>query len=159
MDPLIRRSGRPRCRGSASRLHAEAPQRRRSCGDRRPFDQRRIGRHRIVSRRVFLGRCCPPRLHGGPRYRRALPRAGRRATTRRRKTHRLRIAISNGLSQDVWREFLDRFGPLRVPEFCASTEGNVWLYDLQGKIRSIGGIPPYLTSREYGDIRVKLYCI
>ena len=44
MDPLIRRSGRPRCRGSASRLHAEAPQRRRSCGDRRPFDQRRIGR-------------------------------------------------------------------------------------------------------------------
>jgi hypothetical protein len=107
----------------------------------------------------FLGRCCPPRLHGGPRYRRALPRAGRRATTRRRKTHRLRIAISNGLSQDVWREFLDRFGPLRVPEFCASTEGNVWLYDLQGKIRSIGGIPPYLTSREYGDIRVKLYCI
>jgi fatty-acyl-CoA synthase len=64
------------------------------------------------------------------------------------KAHKLRLAIGNGLSGEVWRGFLDRFGPLRMLEFYASTEGNVWLYNVEGRIGSIGRVPPYLAARE-----------
>ena len=64
------------------------------------------------------------------------------------KSHHARIAIGNGLSRDVWQPFLDRFGPLRILEFYASTEGNVWLYNVEGKIGSIGRIPPFLALRD-----------
>jgi fatty-acyl-CoA synthase len=63
-------------------------------------------------------------------------------------SHRVRIAIGNGLAQEVWRPFVDRFGPLRILEFYASTEGNVWLYNLEGKIGSIGRVPPYVAVRD-----------
>jgi fatty-acyl-CoA synthase len=61
------------------------------------------------------------------------------------KTHRLRLAIGNGLSEEVWRAVLNRLGPLRIIEFYASTEGNVWLYNVEGRIGSIGRVPPYLA--------------
>ena len=64
------------------------------------------------------------------------------------KAHRLRLAIGNGLSEEVWRTVLERFGPLRVLEFYASTEGNVWLYNVEGKIGAIGRVPPYLALRD-----------
>jgi fatty-acyl-CoA synthase len=64
------------------------------------------------------------------------------------KAHRLRLAIGNGLSEEVWRAVLDRFGPLRILEFYASTEGNVWLYNVEGRIGSIGRVPPYLMLRD-----------
>ena len=64
------------------------------------------------------------------------------------KAHRLRLAIGNGLSEEVWHTVLDRFGPLRILEFYASTEGNVWLYNVEGKIGSIGRVPPYLALRD-----------
>jgi fatty-acyl-CoA synthase len=63
-------------------------------------------------------------------------------------SHRVRIAIGNGLSPEAWRPFIDRFGPLRILEFYASTEGNVWLYNLEGKIGSIGRVPPYVAVRD-----------
>ena len=64
------------------------------------------------------------------------------------RSHHARIAIGNGLSREVWQPFLDRFGPLRILEFYASTEGNVWLYNVEGKIGSIGRVPPYLALRD-----------
>ena len=64
------------------------------------------------------------------------------------RAHKLRIAIGNGLSQEVWRAVLDRIGPVRILEFYASTEGNVWLYNVEGKIGSIGRTPPYLAVRD-----------
>ena len=64
------------------------------------------------------------------------------------RSHHARIAIGNGLSREVWRPFLDRFGPLRILEFYASTEGNVWLYNVEGKIGTIGRVPPYLALRD-----------
>ncbi len=64
------------------------------------------------------------------------------------KSHGVRIAIGNGLSADVWGPFLDRFGPLRIMEFYASTEGNVWLYNVEAKIGSIGRVPPFLAVRD-----------
>ena len=63
------------------------------------------------------------------------------------RSHRLRIAIGNGLAQEAWRPFVDRFGPLRILEFYASTEGNVWLYNVEGKVGSIGRVPPYVAVR------------
>ncbi len=64
------------------------------------------------------------------------------------RSHHVRIAIGNGLSREVWQPFLDRFGPMRILEFYASTEGNVWLYNVEDKIGSIGRIPPYLALRD-----------
>jgi fatty-acyl-CoA synthase len=64
------------------------------------------------------------------------------------KSNRLRLAIGNGLSPDVWRSVRDRLGPVRILEFYASTEGNVWLYNVEGKIGSIGRAPPYLALRD-----------
>ena len=64
------------------------------------------------------------------------------------RPNRLRLAIGNGLSPDVWRSLLDRLGPVRILEFYASTEGNVWLYNVEGKIGSIGRAPPYLALRD-----------
>ena len=39
-------------------------------------------------------------------------------------------------------------GRCAVLEFYASTEGNVWLYNVEGRIGSIGRIPPYLAPRD-----------
>jgi fatty-acyl-CoA synthase len=64
------------------------------------------------------------------------------------RQHKLRLAIGNGLSGDVWRTLLDRFGPIRVLEFYASTEGNVWLYNVEGRIGAIGRVPPYVALSE-----------
>ncbi len=63
-------------------------------------------------------------------------------------THGARLAIGNGMAPEVWPRFVDRFGPLRILEFYASTEGNVWLYNVEGKIGSIGRIPPFLALRD-----------
>jgi fatty-acyl-CoA synthase len=64
------------------------------------------------------------------------------------RSNRLRLAIGNGLSPEVWRSLLDRLGPVRILEFYASTEGNVWLYNVEGKIGSVGRAPPYLALRD-----------
>ncbi len=64
------------------------------------------------------------------------------------RRHKFRLALGNGLSADVWRACLGRFGPLRVLEFYASTEGNVWLYNVEGRIGALGRAPPYIAARE-----------
>ena len=64
------------------------------------------------------------------------------------KAQKLRLALGNGLAADVWRAMLDRFRALRVLEFYASTEGNVWLYNVEGRIGAIGRQPPYLAARD-----------
>ncbi len=68
--------------------------------------------------------------------------------TEAEKTHKLRLALGNGISADVWRAMVDRFGPIRVLEFYASTEGNVWLYNVEGRIGALGRLPPYLAARD-----------
>ena len=64
------------------------------------------------------------------------------------KRSKLRLAIGNGIAPDVWRAMLDRLGPIRVVEFYASTEGNVWLYNVEGEIGALGRLPPLLAARE-----------
>ena len=64
------------------------------------------------------------------------------------KHHQLRLALGNGVAPDVWRAMRERFGDLRVLEFYASTEGNVWLYNVEGRIGALGRVPPYLAARD-----------
>ena len=64
------------------------------------------------------------------------------------KRHRLRLACGNGLSADVWRAFVERFGVPQVLEFYASTEGNLTLYNVEGKVGAIGRQPPFLLARD-----------
>lgn len=40
------------------------------------------------------------------------------------KTHRVRMAIGNGLRPEIWADFQDRFGIPEIGEFYGSTEGN-----------------------------------
>ena len=61
--------------------------------------------------------------------------------------HRLRLCCGNGLRGDVWPEFQQRFALPRILEFYAATEGNVSLYNCEGKPGAIGRIPPFLADR------------
>jgi fatty-acyl-CoA synthase len=62
--------------------------------------------------------------------------------------HRLRLACGNGLSADVWRAFAGRFRLAQILEFYASTEGNLTLYNVEGKVGAIGRQPPFLAARD-----------
>jgi fatty-acyl-CoA synthase len=63
------------------------------------------------------------------------------------RKHRLRLACGNGLRGEVWEEFQARFGIPRILEFYAATEGNVSLYNVEGKVGAVGRVPPFLTHR------------
>jgi fatty-acyl-CoA synthase len=65
----------------------------------------------------------------------------------RERAHRLRLCCGNGLQADVWKKFQDRFAIPRILEFYAATEGNVSLYNVEGKVGAIGRVPPFLASR------------
>ena len=61
--------------------------------------------------------------------------------------HRIRMCCGNGLRPDVWDEFQRRFRIPRILEFYASTEGNVSLFNIDGKPGAIGRIPSFLAHR------------
>ena len=61
-------------------------------------------------------------------------------------THRLRQAFGNGLARDVWATLEERFAVPRILEFYGATEGNVSLFNFDGKRGALGRIPPYLKS-------------
>jgi fatty-acyl-CoA synthase len=65
----------------------------------------------------------------------------------RERVHRLRLCCGNGLRADVWEKFQERFAIPRILEFYASTEGNVSLFNVEGKVGAIGRVPPFLTHR------------
>jgi fatty-acyl-CoA synthase len=69
----------------------------------------------------------------------------RSPVTSKTRQHRLRLCCGNGLREDVWSKFKERFGIPRIIEFYASTEGNFSLYNLEGKPGAIGRIPPFLA--------------
>jgi fatty-acyl-CoA synthase len=63
------------------------------------------------------------------------------------RAHQLRLACGNGLRLDVWREFEARFRISRILEFYAATEGNVTLFNVEGKPGAIGRAPSFLAHR------------
>ena len=60
------------------------------------------------------------------------------------RAHKLRLAFGNGLRPDVWEILEGRFGVPRVLEFYGSTEGNVSMFNFDGKLGAIGRAPDYL---------------
>ena len=61
--------------------------------------------------------------------------------------HRLRLACGNGMRKEVWETFQERFRVPRILEFYAATEGNVSLYNCEGRPGAIGRTPPFLRHR------------
>src|SRR5712692_2484582 len=61
--------------------------------------------------------------------------------------HRIRMCCGNGLRRDVWSDFKSRFRIPQIFEFYAATEGNVSLFNIEGKPGAIGRIPPFLAHR------------
>lgn len=52
--------------------------------------------------------------------------------------HQVRLAVGNGIRSDVWREFLDRFGNIKMCELYGATEGNICFMNHTGKIGAVG---------------------
>ncbi|MGA7155469.1 MAG: long-chain-acyl-CoA synthetase [Acidobacteriaceae bacterium] len=61
--------------------------------------------------------------------------------------HRLRLACGNGLAPEIWDTFKNRFHIPQILEFYAATEGNISLFNVEGKRGSIGHIPGFLAHR------------
>ncbi|MEM8608708.1 MAG: alpha/beta fold hydrolase [Myxococcota bacterium] len=53
----------------------------------------------------------------------------------------IRLFAGSGLRKDVWRRVLDRFGPMGILEFYASTEGNAVLANASGEKEGALGQP------------------
>jgi len=60
--------------------------------------------------------------------------------------HALRLIFGNGLRPDVWEKLVGRFAVPRVLEFYGSTEGNVSMFNFDGKLGAIGRAPAYLKG-------------
>src|SRR5882757_6825191 len=63
------------------------------------------------------------------------------------RSHRLRLACGNGLRPDVWPDFKERFRIPQIVEFYAATEGNVTIFNFEGKEGAVGRIPWFLANR------------
>lgn len=60
------------------------------------------------------------------------------------REHGVRLAIGNGLRATVWKEFLQRFGPISISEFYGATEGNAGFINYTGKIGAVGRVNVFL---------------
>jgi fatty-acyl-CoA synthase len=69
------------------------------------------------------------------------------ADTAVEKQHQIRMCCGNGLRPDIWNDFKSRFRIPRILEFYAATEGNVSMFNVEGKPGAIGRIPSYLAHR------------
>ncbi|GAA0613060.1 long-chain-acyl-CoA synthetase [Brevundimonas kwangchunensis] len=63
------------------------------------------------------------------------------------RSHKLRLAFGNGLRPDVWTDFQKRFAVPNILEFYGSTEGNVSLFNFDGKAGAIGRVPGFVKKQ------------
>jgi fatty-acyl-CoA synthase len=57
------------------------------------------------------------------------------------RAHALRVAVGNGMAKDVWTKFQARFGIETVREFYAATESPVGIFNIAGRVGSVGNLP------------------
>jgi fatty-acyl-CoA synthase len=60
---------------------------------------------------------------------------------------KIRLCCGNGLRADIWEPFKKRFRIPQILEFYAATEGNVSLFNAEGRPGAIGRIPPFIAHR------------
>lgn len=63
------------------------------------------------------------------------------------RAHKIRLAFGNGLRADVWAEMKSRFKIPEVLEFYGATEGNVSMFNFDGRVGAIGRVPGWLKKR------------
>jgi fatty-acyl-CoA synthase len=61
--------------------------------------------------------------------------------------HKLRLAFGNGLRPDIWPVMKQRFRIPDILEFYGSTEGNVSLFNFDGREGAVGRAPKWLRGR------------
>ncbi|KAM9352341.1 long-chain fatty acid transport protein 2-like [Symphorus nematophorus] len=54
------------------------------------------------------------------------------------RSHKVRLAVGNGIRPEIWRDFIRRFGNIQIREFYGATEGNFGLLNYSGKIGAVG---------------------
>lgn len=58
------------------------------------------------------------------------------------RSHRVRLAVGNGLRPDIWQEFQSRFNVRLIREFYGATEGNAPIVNFEGRPGMIGRLRP-----------------
>ena len=58
----------------------------------------------------------------------------------------VRLAFGNGLRPEVWRKLRTRFRIPEILEFYGATEGNVSMFNFDGRIGAVGRAPRYLKK-------------
>ncbi|WP_372784396.1 long-chain-acyl-CoA synthetase [Phenylobacterium sp.] len=61
--------------------------------------------------------------------------------------HKIRLAFGNGLRPDIWAVMKERFRIPDILEFYGSTEGNVSMFNFDGREGAIGRAPKWLRNR------------
>ncbi len=61
--------------------------------------------------------------------------------------HKIRLAFGNGLRPDIWPVLKQRFHIPDILEFYGSTEGNVSMFNFDGREGAIGRVPKWLRNR------------
>jgi len=61
--------------------------------------------------------------------------------------HRIRLACGNGLRPDLWDDFKNRFRIPQILEFYGATEGNVNIFNFEGKPGAVGRVPWFVAHR------------
>ena len=61
--------------------------------------------------------------------------------------HKIRLAFGNGLRPDIWPVMKRRFRIPEILEFYGSTEGNVSMFNFDGREGAIGRAPKWLRGR------------
>jgi fatty-acyl-CoA synthase len=61
--------------------------------------------------------------------------------------HHLRLACGNGLRPDLWPQFQARFHIPHILEFYGATEGNVNIFNFEGKPGAVGRVPWFVAHR------------
>jgi fatty-acyl-CoA synthase len=61
--------------------------------------------------------------------------------------HKIRLAFGNGLRPDIWPTMKQRFKIPEILEFYGSTEGNVSMFNFDGREGAVGRVPKWLRKK------------